>query len=147
MLSQFHQSEVREDKIKEAIEKEAERKATTAPPRVEVTESEQPHGEAFDYEDDDGDEAKKDDTDGIKADTASGDVDVPAEELKEEEISESVTEIEEIFQVSEDGVTWKTVKKITTITPRGTSERIIVLGGIRSHHGFMCITFFQSLVP
>lgn len=143
MLSQFHQSEVREDKIKEAIEREAVRKATSEPPRVEVTESEQPHGEAFDYEDDNGDEAKEDDTDGRKAETVSGDVEVPAEVVEDEEISESVTEIEEIFQVSEDGVTWKTVKKITTITPRGTNERIIVLGGIRSHHGFMCITLFH----
>jgi uncharacterized protein (UPF0335 family) len=69
------------------------------------------------------------DTDDTQKDETDATV-VESTEIVEEEISESVTEIEEIFQVSEDGVTWKTVKKITTITPRGTSERVVVLGGI-----------------
>lgn len=68
-------------------------------------------------------------TDKEKEDVTDSAVDGPTEPI-EEEISESVTEIEEIFQVSEDGVNWKTVKKITTITPRGTTERVVVLGGI-----------------
>ena len=51
------------------------------------------------------------------------------QKFEEEEMAETITE--EIFQTSEDGVTWKTVKKITTITPSGTTEKIIDLGGIR----------------
>lgn len=128
----IEQSEVRADKIKEAIEQEAAREGleTQPPPRVEITESETPTGEAFDYEDE---EPSHETTDGVAENTNAG---PETTEAVEEEISESVTEIEEIFQVSEDGVTWKTVKKITTITPRGTSEKIVILGGIKCAHGF-----------
>ncbi|XP_021344929.1 uncharacterized protein LOC110444904 [Mizuhopecten yessoensis] len=42
-------------------------------------------------------------------------------------------EIEEIFQESDDnGKTWKTVKKITTITPSGTTERTVVMEGTKN---------------
>ena len=129
------QSEFRADKIKDAIEQEAERERVEnrSPPRVEITESETPTGEAFDYEDDeettDGPAEIPNDTE-PEAEPETGKGTACVEEVLEEEISESVTEIEEIFQVSEDGVNWKTVKKITTITPRGTTEKIVVLGGI-----------------
>ncbi|WAQ95641.1 hypothetical protein MAR_028331, partial [Mya arenaria] len=131
--------EMKDDNIKEAIEQEALKEEQEAlkeaqeveqepqeeptklvePPRIELTESDTPTGEAFDFED--GGE-KVEDTAEMPEEKAD------AEKLVEEEISESVTEIEEIFQVSEDGVHWKTVKKITTITPRGTTERVEVLG-------------------
>ncbi|XP_052265579.1 ankyrin-2-like isoform X3 [Dreissena polymorpha] len=105
--------------------KKPERRRT--PPRIELTESEPPTGEA-DYEEEASEkreqELGKDETD-AKTEGKVADVAVVEEE---EFISESVTEIEEIFQVSEDGVHWKTVKKITTITPRGTTERVVVLG-------------------
>ena len=78
----------------------------------------------------------QDTEDAEDTETPDGIIDKPEDDTAEDEtkpedeISESITEIEEIFQVSEDGVNWKTVKKITTITPRGTSEKIIVIGGI-----------------
>lgn len=55
----------------------------------------------------------------------------PKEETEEKYEEDEKTEevIEEIFQVSDDGVTWKTVKKITTITPEGRTEQIVELGG------------------
>lgn len=49
---------------------------------------------------------------------------------EEEEQIEEVTEIVETYRVSEDGKTWKTVQKTTTITASGTSEKIEVLKGI-----------------
>lgn len=52
------------------------------------------------------------------------------DELVEEEIEESITQIEEIYQESTDGKTWRTVRKVTTITPQGTSERFEILKGI-----------------
>lgn len=121
--------EAREEEKKQPPKK-PERRRT--PPRIELTESEPPTGEA-EYEDEGIEKGEKDvdvGKDETDAKTERGIADVAVVE-EEEEISESVTEIEEIFQVSEDGVHWKTVKKITTITPRGTTERVVVLGGIR----------------
>lgn len=119
-------SDVKVDQIKQAIEQEIEREAhfQRSPPRVEITESETPTGEAFDFEDT---EAQDEINEHIKTEP---DEVVATDETNEEEIAESVTEIEEIFQVSEDGVNWKTIKKITTIRPEGTTEKIIILGGI-----------------
>lgn len=105
-----------EDKVEEVVESEALHKVseTEVLPKKEIAEPETGHTET---------------PKGEEKGVAESVVDGPVETV-EEEISESVTEIEEIFQVSEDGVNWKTVKKITTITPRGTSERVVVLGGI-----------------
>ena len=83
----------------------------------------------------------------INADAQQDETDstvVEPNKVVEDEISESVTEIEEIFQVSEDGVNWKTVKKITTITPRGTSERVVVLGGILIAHDLSLCSLLSS---
>ena len=182
-------SERKDVEIKEAIETEARREQEQQefvfmetseqypPPRIELTESAPPNGEAFDYEDtaeavDDTDDTR-DETDATKheeevkdkADTEKADDDKAEEdnvemgedrdegekevvEEEELEISESVTEIEEIFQVSEDGVTWKTVKKITTITPRGTTERVVVMGGIHPAHVLLsspCVILYWLL--
>ena len=54
------------------------------------------------------------------------------EEVTDEEMHE-ITEIVETYRVTEDGKTWKTVKKTTTITASGTSEKTEVLKGIPSH--------------
>jgi len=187
-------SERKDVEIKEAIETEARREQEQLesvtmetseqypPPRIELTESAPPNGEAFDYEDtaeavDDTDDTR-DETDATKheeevedkADTEKADNEKPENdnvemgedrdegekdegekevvEEEELEISESVTEIEEIFQVSEDGVTWKTVKKITTITPRGTTERVVVMGGILPAHVLLsspCVILYWLL--
>ena len=107
---------MKENQIKEAIEKEAESQQDHVPddtviPTEEVERSEYTTEVTVDVI------KKKPETD-------------QEPKYEEEEKTESVTEIEEIFQVSEDGVTWKTVKKITTITPSGTTERIVELGGI-----------------
>ncbi|XP_053392981.1 uncharacterized protein LOC123564339 isoform X44 [Mercenaria mercenaria] len=107
--------EAKEEKLMEAIENEAARN--------EQEERTKSIGEVEETTE----EPKEGDIESKQQDETDATVDGPTE-VAEEEISESVTEIEEIFQVSEDGVTWKTVKKITTITPRGTSERVVVLG-------------------
>lgn len=116
MLSQNNTSEVKENQIKEAIEKEAETQHIhilddSASPTKDVERSEHQTVVTVDV---------------IKKKPEAKD----EPKYEEEEKTESITEIEEIFQVSEDGVTWKTLKKITTITPSGTTERIIELGGI-----------------
>lgn len=49
--------------------------------------------------------------------------------LRSEEHMEEITELEEIYKTSEDGITWKTVRKVTTITPSGTSERVEIIRG------------------
>lgn len=148
----FNQSEVTEDlALNAAIQEVAEQESSVprspemsprrSPPTVEITESEPPTGEAFDFEDDKPVETGITEDVEKPSDDADGEVTAPEEEqVEDEEIAESVTEIEEIFQVSEDGVTWKTVKKITTITPRGQTEKIIILGGIFIVHqsGFVC---------
>ena len=128
----LHSSDKTEEDLKAVEEMAAGVQAgrTQTPPAVEITRSETPSGEAIDerYE------AKPESTpealdtqDGKQSSVENAN---EAVEEVEEEMAESVTEIEEIFQVSEDGVNWKTVKKITTITPQGTSERVIILGGI-----------------
>ncbi|XP_062581021.1 ankyrin-2-like isoform X7 [Saccostrea cucullata] len=48
------------------------------------------------------------------------------EEEEEEEKEETI--IEETFQESDDGVTWRTVRKTTIITPEGQTEKFEVLG-------------------
>ncbi|XP_060605993.1 ankyrin-2-like isoform X12 [Ruditapes philippinarum] len=111
--------ESKEDKIREAIEIEATRVTQDEEKESSVAVIEESEPVEASEPDADTEDAQKDETDATV---------VESTEIVEEEISESVTEIEEIFQVSEDGVTWKTVKKITTITPRGTSERVVVLG-------------------
>ena len=130
----LHTSETKEDGLKEAIESKLNASMPQSPPVVEITRSETPSGEAIDerYETKpDKEEEGTDDQDGKPRQTdETVNEAVENDEEEAEEIAESVTEIEEIFQVSEDGVTWKTVKKITTITPHGTSERMIILGGI-----------------
>ncbi|KAH9512854.1 hypothetical protein Btru_036762, partial [Bulinus truncatus] len=50
-----------------------------------------------------------------------------SEERSEDELQQEVTEIVETYRVSEDGLTWKTIKKTTTITSQGTSEKVEVL--------------------
>ena len=52
--------------------------------------------------------------------------------IDDEEMHE-ITEIVETYRVTEDGKTWKTIKKTTTITATGTSERTEVLKGSPSH--------------
>lgn len=39
------------------------------------------------------------------------------------------TIIEETFQESDDGVTWRTIRKTTIITPEGQTDKYEVLGG------------------
>ena len=142
-------TEVKEKEIKEAIEKEAE---------IEREAELQSHDQSDDQDDLDlpikevdrfehqlieqtVDVIKKESktVDAIKKDSdekeeiVSKDEEDEAkyeEEEKEEERTTTEEVIEEIFQVSDDGETWRTVKKITTITPSGTTEKIIELGGI-----------------
>lgn len=52
------------------------------------------------------------------------------EEEEEEEEEKEETIIEETFQESDDGVTWRTIRKTTIITPEGQTEKFEVLGGI-----------------
>ena len=113
MLSTTNHTEVKEKEIKEAIEKEAELES-------HGTADDLPTKEVDRYEH----QLIEEKADVIKKDSNLKD------EKKFEEEGSTEEVIEEIFQVSEDGVTWKTVKKITTITPSGTTEKIIELGGI-----------------
>ena len=55
-----------------------------------------------------------------------------------EEIHE-ITEIVETYRVTEDGKTWKTIKKTTTITPNGNIEKLEVLRGIIYHVVLLCL--------
>ena len=104
-------TETKEKQIKEAIEKEAETQQVDLADDLSTKEIEKSE--------------QKEETLDAKHDIS----DIQDnQKYEEEEMTESVTE--EIFQVSEDGVTWKTVKKITTVTPSGTTEKIIDLGGI-----------------
>ncbi|XP_065923059.1 ankyrin-2 isoform X42 [Magallana gigas] len=50
------------------------------------------------------------------------------EEEEEEEEEKEETIIEETFQESDDGVTWRTIRKTTIITPEGQTEKFEVLG-------------------
>ncbi|XP_055875838.1 uncharacterized protein LOC106059375 isoform X48 [Biomphalaria glabrata] len=50
-----------------------------------------------------------------------------SEEKSEDELQQEVTEIVETYRVSEDGRTWKTIKKTTIITAQGTTETVEVL--------------------
>lgn len=118
-----------EKEIKEAIEKEAELESHDQ--SVDLDDLDVPTKQVDRFEhtliEDTVDVIKKGPS--VKEQVSSEDKE---EEVKYEEEEECTTEevIEEIFQVSEDGDTWKTVKKITTITPSGTTEKIIELGGI-----------------
>ena len=49
--------------------------------------------------------------------------------LPEETKTEEITVYEEVYKISDDGVTWKTIRKVTTVTPQGTSETTEVLKG------------------
>nr|XP_022319715.1 ankyrin-2-like isoform X12 [Crassostrea virginica] len=50
------------------------------------------------------------------------------EEEEEEEVEKEETIIEETFQESDDGVTWRTIRKTTIITPEGQTDKYEVLG-------------------
>ncbi|XP_061181777.1 ankyrin-2-like [Saccostrea echinata] len=50
------------------------------------------------------------------------------EEDEEEEEEKEETIIEETFQESDDGITWRTIRKTTIITPEGQTEKFEVLG-------------------
>ena len=55
------------------------------------------------------------------------------EEYVEDEEMHEITEIVETYRITEDGKTWKTIKKTTTITANGTNEKVEVLKGINYH--------------
>jgi len=63
----------------------------------------------------------------VKEEIQTQEVEEEEEEVEEFE-EQTITQIEEIYRETiDDGKTWRTMKKITTITPQGTSENIIVL--------------------
>jgi len=51
----------------------------------------------------------------------------PSEKSEEDEESHEITEIVETYRVTEDGKTWRTIKKTTTITAEGTSSKTEIL--------------------
>ena len=48
----------------------------------------------------------------------------------EEENEETI--IEETYKETDDGIVWRTIRKTTVITPKQTTEKFEVLGGITS---------------
>ena len=60
----------------------------------------------------------------------------------EEENEETI--IEETYKETDDGIVWRTIRKTTVITPKQTTEKFEVLGGITSTlpSSFQCLDTF-----